>query len=125
MNDVFAKGRALQQAKQALAPQQIPGGAPQAMPGPGLDKMQNSATAVPLAKHFGIDQNSLDKNPAIARAQVIQHLHQSLGPNFMQHPGVKDLLANFQSGIGGTQPTAGAISGQNVTQAKNLKAFLG
>lgn len=81
-------------APQAPAAPSAPGKGPMPSVAP-LGGAQPQADYHSLAKKFGVTKLKLDPNPVIARTQLMQHLQTTLGPQYMQHPGVSDLLSSF------------------------------
>jgi hypothetical protein len=129
LTDPFARARAMHLMRQGAGP--TPGGntgvQAQAMPAsPAGPTPSASAVSAPtadyhsLAKKFGIAKLKLDSNPVVARTQLLAHLQQKLGPNFMKHPGVSDLLAAYNNGSTLSHTDANAMSSQAKRTAQTL-----
>lgn len=129
MMDLFAKARAMHQKAQGpalggnagahltaapSAPGQSPGPVA-SMQAPGAGDFHSQA------KRFGLDKVKLDSNPIVARTQLMQHLSQKYGPDYMKHPGIAELLASFShQSVGDREKTAMTSQGD-----RTVKTLLG
>lgn len=118
MQDPFLKARAMH----AGMPQQMGAPAAPAAPMPaGPTAPQAHGMDLGAAMHkAGISHLQLDKNPTIARAQLMQHLSQKYGPGYVSHPEAQQVLNAFNQ-----QPTQGQTAAMPTNQAKNMQALLG
>lgn len=130
MRDPFLKARLAHKQAQGGALGQadygMPGapGAPGKSPGPMAPMGGGQTPFAPLAKRFGVDKLKLNKNPVVARTQLLQHLSQKLGPDYMKHPGVSDLLNAFGQHHA-KQEIEHADQQASSSMQRNIKALMG
>lgn len=117
--DLFARARAMHQSSQ---PGPVTGpAAPAAPKPPGVSMAQPTTDFHTMAKKFGIAKLKLDPNPVIARTQLMAHLQTKLGPNYMKHPGVSDLLSAFNNqSTGPSTSDLNAMTSQGARTAQTL-----
>lgn len=88
--------------------------------------MQNpSATDnnfVKLAKQAGIHNVDFDKNPVIARTQLMHHLQQKFGTDYANNPEAQQLLSSFNNYHGGSQMQRQDL---DTGALKSMKALMG
>lgn len=72
-----------------------------------------------MSKQMGLGQMRLDSNPAKARVQLLQQLHQKFGNDYMSNPKVASLLEAFN------QHATTDTTTVDEPLAGNLKALLG
>jgi len=72
------------------------------------------------SKKVGLEHLKLDKNPVVARTQLMQHLQTKYGPNYATHPEAKQMLDAFNSHNAGQD-----TSSLSAPTAASMKALLG
>ena len=123
MRDPFNRAHQMHQSNMAVPSMGQPPAAPAA---PVAPTMQSTVTPAPkvdfaqLAKKAGIGHLKLDKNPAIARTQLITHLKNKYGQDYMSHPEASKLLDAF-NGADPSSTTPNLTTGQ----AKTLGSLIG
>lgn len=98
MRDPFQNARAMHQSAMGVAAPASPAPPSDAPAPPALAQMSGGGGDQgfqAMAKQFGVDKLKLDKNPVIARTQLLQHLRHQFGPQFMNHPGVSEMMDAF------------------------------
>jgi hypothetical protein len=131
MRDPFARAQVMHHGRpQSTGPAPagvgVGPGAPPATAAP-MAPSPTTAQAVPpqmnflhMSKAMGLGHMKLDKNPATARTQLIQHLQKHFGQNYMGNPQAQQLLEAFNQ-----HSTGAAPGGADTAMAANLKALLG
>lgn len=131
MKDLFSRAREIHAHAQggALGQQQsqpsVTGahGAPGRSPGPVSNQVLPTGNFGALAKQLGIGHVKLDKNPVIARAQLMKHLEQKFGPQYMSQKGVRELLAAYAQGQ--AKPTDQEVNALDSQATRTVKTLLG
>lgn len=125
MRDPFNRAHNLHDSRMSVPSLGQPLAAPAAPMAPGVKPMQETMQPpskddfTMLAKQAGIGHLKLDKNPQIARTQLLTHLKSKYGAGYMDHPEVTKLLEAFNSG------PAMSTEGMSTGTKQTMQSLLG
>ncbi len=134
MQDLFSRARAMHQQAMGTAlggnaGVQAPGapsapGAPGHGPAPVPAQGAQAGNFQHMVKQFGLGSVNFDKNPVVARTQLVGHLQQKFGHQYINHPGVRELLDSFnQHSV--QKPNSREVNALDSQAGRTVKALLG
>lgn len=133
MRDPFERARLAHEKAKLGALGQTASSMPKAPAAPGKAPGPSVAPMVPaggagfavLAKKLGVDHLQLSGDPVVARTKLMEHLQQSMGPDYMSHPDVKNLFQAFGQHEMSRDEKAKARAQASSAGLKTMKALMG
>lgn len=93
-----------------------------AQPTPTQNPSSTESDFLKAAQQAGLGKMEFDKNPTIARTQLIQFLQQKYGSGYAEHPEAQQLLNSFNVQSQGSEA---AKEGLPSRMASSMKSLMG